>query len=1098
MAQIADYLSLVRRLTADQIARGENDLSARLSRAFEELGLHTVIDTSGGVGDRRKRPDILVYLDGGTADLVGSAEVVVESKKPAEIRGDLVNALLGSDLWTDKFIPYCRAHIAAVRFFVLTTFERFLIVEIGDQVRSLIVSGEDDPKAYETWVRGRSYSFDLKADPASWEGWWKTNFATTALSEVPLSKVTSVHVVADRDDLGRFADDLATVVAGHERTPESPATLLHSVRIVATTVADLPPTVLASLTVYVMAQHRSMDAASARSYIAENLDRELTNFVSASVNSLIGRLFAYKVIEDCFCEGQPDPLLTPDKYVFHTDEYDGLDAPALLSAFMDRMRRLQHDTPPAIQSLAKTGSFYDWIEARVDPLAFRRLIRLIATRNFSVLEGDLLGRFFEHYAQRVDKRRRRQFGQYYTPVPIVSFMWATALDIAGSRAFTDQFTVLDPGVGSATFLVEGARRTAALGLSRFWDRLVGFDIDPQVIGVAYVNLFLAVLSELTPTQAEELSGLRLYPTDALDPSNSAPLEAILPLLTDPPMIEFLEGQIAMSQEGKRSGSYDVVIGNPPYHNNSDRTLQQVAEVFPRLLSTSRRNARARERNIRDDYAWFFAASDHYIRNDGLIAFVVSDSFCKLDSYRYFRIDLLRHYNIVKLIQLGEGVFEDVGPRISFVIIFMERRQTPAAPTDDRPIDYCDLRGFSAEARLELLSDAGSGGAVLDFVAHTPTAAHDYVLMPVSDLVERVKASGPPLFAAGGRGVFVTKWPGLITAFDILFVADSPQTLVDRWARFFQCVDATRRPDELIASFASALGADKEQESRLRTLISTARTLGLSFDKTKIKRAVTGSTPNDDRWYPSASLTRFVYYETALNIERNENEGRAQGWGTMNQWGVQQCQDSAPKLMFTTGSKARYGLKAFVVNDLWYVKLHGGTSQQFSYTMLDDPTKLSRLDGLPNNLTRDAETLLQQILDDGGTHEEFLLFIAGLYNSTVSELFLTGGGGKVLHIPLGDARAARAISLIGRRLRDLTFLGEAFAVEATLDLDAIPYDVSYLTDDLEIDVCIRGGGRMRQERLAKATLETKELMEADVRSSQEQLDDLVERIYGLGA
>ena len=84
------------------------------------------------------------------------------------------------------------------------------------------------------------------------------------------------------------------------------------------------------------------------------------------------------------------------------------------------------------------------------------------------------------------------------------------------------------------------------------------------------------------------------------------------------------------------------------------------------------------------------------------------------------------------------------------------------------------------------------------------------------------------------------------------------------------------------------------------------------------------------------------------------------------------------------------------------------------------------------------------------------------------------------------------------MRDLTFLGEAFAVEATLDLDAIPYDVSYLTDDLEIDVCIRGGGRMRQERLAKATLETKELMEADVRSSQEQLDDLVERIYGLGA
>ena len=41
-----------------------------------------------------------------------------------------------------------------------------------------------------------------------------------------------------------------------------------------------------------------------------------------------------------------------------------------------------------------------------------------------------------------------------------------------------------------------------------------------------------------------------------------------------------------------------------------------------LTFAQQENARAQDRNIRDDYAWFFAAADHYTTERGLIAFVV--------------------------------------------------------------------------------------------------------------------------------------------------------------------------------------------------------------------------------------------------------------------------------------------------------------------------------------------------------------------------------------------------------------------------------------------------------------------------------------------
>lgn len=1100
MAAIDRFCDLVERLGPEGISRGENDLSARLARCFEQIGLHTIIDTSSG-SDNRRRPDVVGYIDEGTADLGGFGELVVESKRPSEVPGDLLEALLGTSLWSEKFVPYVKAHLPSIRYFCLTTFEHHLYVEITPELRALLTELEPSASHCESRVRESCQAFNLLERKDEWIGWLTSTLSPVNLDPPIFSEAVDLFAVETAEELEGFADQLATLVAGEIGTPESHFALVNSVRINASNLDDLPTDVAASLSIYVLAQHPGMSVEAGQEYLASNLESELTNFVSASVQSLIGRMFAFKMIEDCFCINVTPPLIAEDRYVFHHDRYDGAASSDVVVSFFEAVRILESASSPAISNLSKTGRFYDWIESRVDPNAFERVFRAFASHSFASLSGDLLGRFFEHYAQRVDKRRRRRLGQYYTPPSVVQFIWSEALAIAEDRGVLQDVRVLDPGVGSAAFLTEGARRMSDAGVTRFWERLVGFDIDPQVIGVAYVNLFLAVLSGLERQDAEQVEELHLYPTDALEPTSSAPLTAYLPLLTAEPLRQYLAGQIDLSASVKAASAYDLVIGNPPYRNNSTRTLQQVAETFPRLLQTSRANARLRERNIRDDYAWFFAAADYYIQQDGLIGFVVSSSFCAADSYRYFRLDLLRNYAIRRLVHLGTGIFDDVGPRTSFVVVLLEKRASSIATENIESHEFFDLRAFDEpEARLALLNEAAVGNWVNwpDAELVTPTETHNFRLHPIDPLVPAVKSAGLPLFAGRDeQSIFLKKWPGLITALDNLWRGQERQELESRIQRFFSCAhDRSDRAETNIESFLTAEGLEDKDADRVRVFLLQAREANLQYDAEKIKRIVTGTSPNTDSWYPSPNITSWVYYEPSLRVPRNINEGRPVGYGTMTQWREPEVHATTPKLIFTSGSSSKNGLKAYVVNDEWYVKLHGGTRQQFNYTVCENPLKGAQLSGLPNNLSPLASDFYEIMQSEGWNEEDFLLYIASFYNSPIANEFLDGGGGKVMHIPFAQPSLASDVANAAKKIRLLVIASHLLSESDTINAADSEYDFTQLVDDGLILAEEAGGGRFRSSLHFLSHSTSLEDLASERVSLEAHLNDLVHEAIGL--
>ena len=89
----------------------------------------------------------------------------------------------------------------------------------------------------------------------------------------------------------------------------------------------------------------------------------------------------------------------------------------------------------------------------------------------------------------------------------MEFVWHLALGLVRERSAKDEIQVLDPSMGSGTFLTQGARLLAAEGIPQFWERLTGFDISAQVLGIAYVNFYVSILSHLNRTEA----GPRLSP-----------------------------------------------------------------------------------------------------------------------------------------------------------------------------------------------------------------------------------------------------------------------------------------------------------------------------------------------------------------------------------------------------------------------------------------------------------------------------------------------------------------------------------------------------------------------------------------------------------
>jgi hypothetical protein len=236
---------------------------------------------------------------------------------------------------------------------------------------------------------------------------------------------------------------------------------------------------------------------------------------------------------------------------------------------------------------------YDWYRPTEAELV--EVIYLLAPIPLGKLDADVLGGLYMSYVDEIDRDRR---GQFFTPRAVVRFM----LDRVGFTGPDGVFRlegderkprkVLDFATGSGGFLVEAARRIIDEGqiddaeprelveaLTAIARGLVGGEISPFPYYLTEVNLLLQVsrlLGRLKVAGADPprfvLGPLHVDTLTAKSTSDVS-LEGIDPklradraeLVQDERFdLVPLDGEKLETFRELRAGSFDLVVGNPPY------------------------------------------------------------------------------------------------------------------------------------------------------------------------------------------------------------------------------------------------------------------------------------------------------------------------------------------------------------------------------------------------------------------------------------------------------------------------------------------------------------------------------------------------------
>jgi hypothetical protein len=207
---------------------------------------------------------------------------------------------------------------------------------------------------------------------------------------------------------------------------------------------------------------------------------------------------------------------------------------------------------------------------------------LLSRWDFRTIHGDILSGVYDHY---LDTSKRRALGEVFTRPEIARYMLERC-------QYGPTKTVLDPACGTGTFLVEAlnqdVRRLRSAGMLteqtviRTLERLHGLDLSMFSVFLAQIQLLWHNIDLFTGKSAAEIRALAaaLVPTIQVQGGRSSLDMLGVPLIHGDDTVASQTGLdfsvVASELRRKRvasvprrfrqivQGTYDIVIGNPPY------------------------------------------------------------------------------------------------------------------------------------------------------------------------------------------------------------------------------------------------------------------------------------------------------------------------------------------------------------------------------------------------------------------------------------------------------------------------------------------------------------------------------------------------------
>ena len=302
--------------------------------------------------------------------------------------------------------------------------------------------------------------------------------------------------------------------------------------------------------------------------------------------------------------------------------------------------------------------------------------------NFDWIDADILGQVYEQYLGKIlaqtksgksrlknGQAHRKEEGIYYTPTYVVDYIVNNTLGnlLRNKRIDAKKIKVLDPACGSGSFLIKAfdylrsslylddesaIRRIDEQGMysvktTILKNNIYGVDLDPKAVEITKLNLLLKAAEKF-----------RKLPEDIelhIKHGNS--------LIDD----ESVAGLVAFKWIGHfQEGSFDVVIGNPPYINAMQLTKsvgEEVKEYWKKKFATAR--------GAYDIYVLFFEEALKICKDGGFVSFITPNKYLSSPYGEALREHITKNYKLVKIVDLSRvKVFDD--PAVYPVITIIQK------------------------------------------------------------------------------------------------------------------------------------------------------------------------------------------------------------------------------------------------------------------------------------------------------------------------------------------------------------------------------------------------------------------------------------------
>ena len=439
----------------------------------------------------------------------------------------------------------------------------------------------------------------------------------------------------------------------------------------------------------------------------------------------------------------------------------------------------------------------DDIETLLQNVPTEMLRTAFATRNH--LEDPVI-HFYETFLAEYDPQRRVDRGVYYTPPQVISYIVRSVdsllkTELNRSDGLADDDTlILDPATGTGGFLLtvlDHVQRyvTETYGTGEWTQhvnaqlvrRIFGFELLVAPYTIAHLKLSLFLQGQ--GWRADERLGI--YLTNTLEqPDEMQPSIPFAGFISD-------EANAALSV--KRDKPLLVILGNPPYPRDSanpsldnDGQLTFIGGLIEDYKQVDKQPIGEKNlKALQADYVKFIRWAQWRIEKngEGVIGYIVNNSFLDGPIFRGMRHSLLNSFNTIHLLNLhgssrrreaiptgkkDENVF-DIIQGVSILLCVKQRDNSIPAK-----VYYADIWGLREE-KYTLLSETDVQNT--QWSELTPTSPH-YLFVPQATDYSAEYESGWEI-----TDIFHTGQVAIVTGRDKLTIHQSAEKVIETVADF---------------------------------------------------------------------------------------------------------------------------------------------------------------------------------------------------------------------------------------------------------------------------------------------------------------------------